>query len=658
MKTFGYFIVGGIAAALCLAACTDDSDKTYDEAYYAAHATVSCDDSAYTADNAGGTVRFTSAGGSVAIHVDCEVGWTVENNTGGLFGSSANNTAKRLTVAAQANYDEEEKSGTVTLKTSESGIEFATVTLVQDPYSQPEISVATTEWQAPAEGTLTTEIAVSCSIGEFTVKSSEKWLTAERTDGGVSLTADINSDYEERSADVVLTANDGYKSASVTIIVTQDAHVFLETDKSRAIFCMFEDSAQINVDSNFDWDWTKNDTNSWYSVSRDGNALIVTCTRNSADRDRTGSVTITAGDGEQNVSEVEISVIQTGPDDLMLVYTTESDGLTVQLPLYDTVNCLVDWGDEGEMEVVSYTLPTHTYKDAGEYRVRVTGTVTALRSTSISSTRLLYLTGVSQWGSTGLTNMASALCSCSNLTSLPQETGDSFAEVTSFSRMLYCDTGLTSLPADLFANNKATDMSGAFIYCIGLKELPQGLFANCSEVTTFEGAFYYCYTLQTIPSGLFAGLSKVTTFESAFYHCSNLGTIPEDTFKDCSAAESFASCFFGCSADFTSIPAGLFSDCSAALDFSDTFAGCTSLASIPAGLFDSCRKVESFSGTFQADSKIEGESPYTLINGTKVHLYERSDYKDEFTSQTIDGSGCFGGCTKLSDYSTMPSSWK
>ena len=70
--------------------------------------------------------------------------------------------------------------------------------------------------------------------------------------------------------------------------------------------------------------------------------------------------------------------------------------------------------------------------------------------------------------------------------------------------------------------------------------------------------------------------------------------------------------------------------------------------------FDNCRKATAFTQTFRACSAWQGESPYTLVDGTKVHLYERSKYPDAFEkAPSSSTNGTFGACTGLADYEKM-----
>ena len=56
---------------------------------------------------------------------------------------------------------------------------------------------------------------------------------------------------------------------------------------------------------------------------------------------------------------------------------------------------------------------------------------------------------------------------------------------------------------------------------------------------------------------------------------------------------------------------------------------------VPKNLFNGC-------------SSLTGESPYTMIDGKKVHLYERNnpEYNTQFI-EIIESVGAFRGCNKL-----------
>ena len=132
----------------------------------------------------------------------------------------------------------------------------------------------------------------------------------------------------------------------------------------------------------------------------------------------------------------------------------------------------------------------------------------------------------------------------------------------------------------------------------------------------------------------------------------DLVEIPEDLFASCSEVEDFSFVFDGCQA-LSEIPAALFASCPEVKNFCGAFRNCYSLNSIPASLFDNNRKVADFSECFKACGNVSCETPYTMIGDTKVHLYERENYPDYFVAP--DGSDCFRGVTCADE---IPAEWK
>ena len=249
-------------------------------------------------------------------------------------------------------------------------------------------------------------------------------------------------------------------------------------------------------------------------------------------------------------------------------------------------------------------------------------------------------------------------------------------DVTVFFDTFFGCTSLTSIPEDLFANNPNVvsfgytlaelwsdlwrfendpDFNGntswdfgfpvLFGECGSLTAIPEKLFANNTEVRHFGMVFASCTGITSIPEKLFANNTKVRYF----------GRMPENP-SDFGYALALLSVFFGCGG-ITSIPEKLFANNPNVTDFAFVFSGCASLQSIPAGLFDNNRKATVFESTFGVCESLTGESPYTMIGDKKVHLYERSNYPDQFATP-IMYSKCFYSCTGLSDYAQIPSGWK
>lgn len=283
-------------------------------------------------------------------------------------------------------------------------------------------------------------------------------------------------------------------------------------------------------------------------------------------------------------------------------------------------------------------------------------------------------------GCTGLTNLPEDLFAmatgaetfdrafqgCTGLTSLPLNLFAQNSSARNFNETFSSCTGLLYLPEDLFANNKDIYvMNDVFSGCENLKEIPAGLFRNNTRLGYIQCAFSGCSSLTSLPEGLFAncpGIQSVSEINSVmdayglFSNCTSLTEIPEDLFASMTKVTRLDGIFKGCTS-LREIPEKLFANNTQVISMWEAFAGCKSLQRIPTGLFDSMRTLQAVRLLFKSCSSLTGESPYTLINGKKVHLYERKDYPNEFLEITSHTSA-FNNCTNLTDYESIPSNWK
>lgn len=381
---------------------------------------------------------------------------------------------------------------------------------------------------------------------------------------------------------------------------------------------------------------------------------------------RVGEIKLYSADGavyhgtveiHQNAMEVE------RPEYMVFVVKTNmfSDGY-VYLPLAGNLDCHIDWGD-GSQELVKRQVSTsssdkvsHKYdvQTPTEFVVRISGVVPQLSSANIPVHSIVE---VKQWGLTGLTSLDSAFKGNQRLITIATDKAGSFSQVNSFASMFYECVSLVSLPDGLFDSAENATSFASFCYgCTSLQYIPSGIFGHCKEVNTFASAFYDCSALRSIPSALFAGCSKVTTFNSVFYGCSSLVNVDADMFEGCTSVTNLFGVFCYCTS-LLKVPEGLLDDCPRATNFGNFLSMCGALEEVPVSLFDNQRWVKSFATVFNGCRKMTGESPYTLINGNKVHLYERCNYPDYFVVPT-DFHACFSSGSNLIDWSSIPSTWR
>ncbi len=691
MKRFGLLFAGALAF-FALSACSDDendlvnNEPEYDDAYYAAQASISSDDSSFSITSEGGTVSFKTEGGQVTVNVNCGTDWTAENHATDIVDAVSDSSAGILTLTASQNTIEEELTGEVILMTAKEGITFATITVIQNAYGAPEIKVETNEWHAPAVGELTTEISVD-STDDWDVENGCEWLTVEKNAASITLTAEENEETEERTAEIVLTCTDGIRSDSETITVTQDGKAYISLSTELLEIYANEGTYSVTVDSNFDWDYSYDSSNGWFTLDKNGEELTVSVNENEAGEDREGTVTVTAGDGAENIAEIGLTITQSGFQlgAFVLEYTVTTSNTTVMLPLGDSsyplldnvvIDCMVDWGDGSEIENVTAGKPTHVYADPDVYTVRITGTVTAIGSGNNANV-YNYLTAIKQWGNLGLTHLRFAFQNCKNITSIPEDTTESFAEVESFYETFYGCSGLTEIPENLFKYaTKATDFSYCFSSCTGLTSIPENLLANCVSAEEFYSTFNGLTGVTEIPEKLFANCTKATTFQQVFRACSALTTVPEKLFANCPEVENFQDVFSACSSleslpalftnhpkatnfqtafqncpKLTDIDPNLFSGCTGATTFTQVFQQCSTLVAIPTGLFDKCVSADTFKSAFGNCVLLETVPGGLFKNCTEVTSFSTM-FQNCAALKSIP-SDTFATCTKVTDFSSL-----
>ncbi len=292
-----------------------------------------------------------------------------------------------------------------------------------------------------------------------------------------------------------------------------------------------------------------------------------------------------------------------------------ANGFTIVLPFRGNVHCTVNWGDgnvdsyDGDLDD---TWVQHTYSasEPTDFVVSVSGTAERMNTADIP--QKAGIISVEHWGNLGVQSVDHAFSQLSSLRSVCADTEGFFSLVT--------------------------DCTGIFEGCVGLTELPGGLFRSGADIRTFEFAFNGCSGLSSLPAELLAGCGNATDFSCMFQGCSNLETVPADLFAPCPRARRFFQTF--CLSGLTEVPEGLFASSPDIEDFEAAFRECSALTTLPAGLFDYNRKVQIFAFAFWGCWNLRGESPYSLVDGQKVHLYERIGYPDWFVAP-IRHEGCF-----------------
>lgn len=293
-------------------------------------------------------------------------------------------------------------------------------------------------------------------------------------------------------------------------------------------------------------------------------------------------------------------ILSIDTDKAISTSNTEFKVATRSLYTYD---CIVDWGDGSTDAINTYDDQkwSHTYSSAGIYQIKISGKFGGFYSFNSLSFRE-KLISIDNWGDTEIQDFNDAFYQCRFL----QEIKNPIPENTiiDFSNMFEDCIRLTKLPRNLFSYcSGAQNFSFTFKNCTSLQEIPKGLFEGCSNALFFYETFRSCNNLEKINSRIFKGCNNVLNFQSCFQGV-GIKYIPDDIFADTSNVTTFNQVFDSC-LNFAIIPSGLFSNCENVITFESAFRNCDSVVNIPSGLFDNCVNVTTFESTFANSALIE-----------------------------------------------------
>lgn len=214
-----------------------------------------------------------------------------------------------------------------------------------------------------------------------------------------------------------------------------------------------------------------------------------------------------------------------------------------------------------------------------------------------------------------------------------------------------------------------------FYACIYLTEVV-GSFAGKPNLKTCNAMFMNCWRLASIPPQMFRGCPRLDDAGSCFQFAYLIQ--PGDyMFADCpklrdahqvfssvrirSAVGAFQNC-----PTLTSV-VNLFTDCKSLTDVTNVFKGCTNIElaprvfqncavlNPPVNVFDDCKKIYAFKEGLNNLPAATNESPYTVVNGQKIHLWERTPELGFALPTQYDL--CFTDSPNFADYPNIPEAW-
>ena len=198
------------------------------------------------------------------------------------------------------------------------------------------------------------------------------------------------------------------------------------------------------------------------------------------------------------------------PSPMELVFTTTADNQGIELPLYGTVTCTVDWGDDSDTEdFTTEGNKPHTFATAGTYTVTISGELTQFGDGSSWMTGIEYLTEVITFGDIGLTSLSGAFNSANNLISVPVTLPST---ITNLSYTFRNNTQMSITNLDLWDVSNVSNMYAMFYGAIAFNQNIGSW--NVGNVTDMSHMFNQALAFnQNIGSW---DVSSVTTMEEMF----------------------------------------------------------------------------------------------------------------------------------------------
>ena len=209
------------------------------------------------------------------------------------------------------------------------------------------------------------------------------------------------------------------------------------------------------------------------------------------------------------------SAVSFGWNPMELVFDV-TGGDVIELPLYQSVDATVDWGDGSSNEYTTTGMKSHTYSSGGTYTVKIYGTLGQFgnKNEHDSWTGSQKLTEVISFGDLSMTSLAGAFNDADNLTSVPNSLP---ASVTSL-KNCFNDIDRASI-ANLSGWDVSNVQNMAFLFD-GASSFNQDITGwDVSSVTTMESMFQGAENIdQNLGSWTVSSLENA---ENMFYSADN-----------------------------------------------------------------------------------------------------------------------------------------
>lgn len=317
-----------------------------------------------------------------------------------------------------------------------------------------------------------------------------------------------------------------------------------------------------------------------------------------------------------------------------IIYTFDGSklaGKSLKLNAKSDIDAYISWGDGTPLERVKQTdPPTHNYAAGtkGEIVVTFTGTSGGGFGIALNATETVFQKALLK---VDLTN-ADAACPNGNW-------------VGGFFACVY----LTNVVGSFAGKPNIKNINSAFSSTWRLVDIPPQMFRGCPNLKDVTAAFTYSIRIRNVDY-IFADCPKLIEVPQAFAYMNILSAV--SAFENCTSIKS--------------VP-DLFAKCEKLTDVTNVFKGCTNIElaprvfqncavlNPPVNVFDDCKKAYNFNKCYNNLPAATNESPYTVVNGQKVHLWERTPELGFALPTQYDF--CFADSPNFADYANIPEAW-
>ena len=338
-------------------------------------------------------LSYDAQGGDKSLTVKSNTDWNATTDANWLsVGNTTGKGDKTLAVNAAKNPGKSERSAKITFtwKDGKGATQKTTVVVSQVKLTQIYFDVTPQNVSFQTNGRpQSVSVKTNASFWDLTTAGGD-WLKAKKAGKGVTVTAEKNSTYDQRTGAIKFSWKDENgttqtKDVTVTQMAAQKPTLYVKPAQNVLSFSKDKESKTISVNSNTSWDVAATG-GKWLSVKKNdnGNGVIVTAESNTAEK-RSGTVRFSWKDENGTTQTKDVTVTQAAQPVEVLTLTeaqkivekgTASSNIPDNCPVTGNgVN--TTYGDfrkdvvSGKYSSVKVVAPLNTGKDGNATKINV-----------------------------------------------------------------------------------------------------------------------------------------------------------------------------------------------------------------------------------------------------------------------------------------------